>query len=52
MSNEDLDYAIGLGSISAPMWLPELNVFLNTIIAIGGVILVGRRLYIAFKNKE
>jgi len=50
MNNEDLDYAIGLGGISAPMWLPELNVMLNTIIAIGGIILVARRIYKAFKE--
>lgn len=54
MTQQDpsLDYAIGIVGISAPVWLPELNVWLNTIIALGGVILVGRRLYVAFSNKE
>lgn len=50
MNNEDLDYAIGLGGMSAPIWLPELNMILNTLIAIGGLILVARRLYKAFKE--
>ena len=50
MKNEDIDYAIGLGSMSAPIWLPELNILLNTLIAIGGLILVGRRIYKSFKE--
>lgn len=45
-----LDSAIGAGALSSPWWLPVFNTWTNVALVLGGIILLGLRIAIAWRE--
>jgi hypothetical protein len=45
-----VDLAVGSAAVTAPLWAVNLTVWLNLIIAVGGLVLLGLRIYKAMKE--
>jgi hypothetical protein len=52
MNESDLDYALSGAGISSPIWLPALNEWITLVLGLGGLILLGIRIWKNVKNKS
>lgn len=46
------DIVIAAGAISSPMWLEPLNAWITLVLGIGGLFLLGIRIWRNIKRKE
>lgn len=50
--NTQTDLLVAAGAISAPMWLEPLNAWITLILGIGGLFLLGLRIWRNLKHQD
>ena len=45
MNDADIDYAASAAGITSPIWLPALNEWITLVLGVGGLILLGIRIW-------
>jgi len=45
-----IDATLGGGTVSAPIWLQHFDIYVATLLAVGGAVLLGLRIWIAIRT--